>query len=52
MEVSAGRVASVRGMVFFPQMAARSAESFFGAKMPNPLAFMAKARFRPGADYV
>ena len=30
------RGASVRGIVFLPVIAARSADSFFGAKMPRP----------------
>merc|ERR1719261_359970 len=43
-------VTSVRGKVFAPQIAASSALSVFGAKMPLPAFFIANAFFFPAAD--
>merc|ERR1719484_42684 len=40
-------MASVRGSVDLPQIAASSVLSFFGAKMPLPAFFMAAAIFLP-----
>merc|ERR1719271_403359 len=40
-------VTSVRGSVDLPQIAASSVLSFFGAKMPLPVFFMAAAIFLP-----
>merc|ERR1719252_517443 len=45
-------VTSVRGMVLPPQMAAKASLSFFGAKMPTPFFFMARAFFLPAAFFV
>merc|ERR1719252_478792 len=43
-------VTSVRGRDFAPQMSAIAALRAFGAKMPTPFFFMAKAFFLPVAD--
>merc|ERR1719421_2043878 len=43
-------VTSVRGIDLPPQMAANAGLSVFGAKMPTPFFFMAKAFFLPVAD--
>merc|ERR1719152_80499 len=42
-------VTSVRGIFGFPQIAARSFDRVFGAKMPSPFFFMSAARFAPAA---
>merc|ERR1719183_2147725 len=42
-------VTSVRGITFFPQIAANASLSFFGAKMPLPAFFIANAFFLPFA---
>merc|ERR1719235_807825 len=42
-------VTSVRGRVFAPQIAANASLSFFGAKMPTPSFFIARAFFLPVA---
>merc|ERR1719263_1584360 len=44
-------VTSVRGIDLPPQMAANAGLSVFGAKMPTPFFFMAKAFFLPLADF-
>ena len=42
-------VTSVRGMVFLPQMATSDSDKLFGAKMPLPAFFIARARLEPAA---
>merc|ERR1719359_2329202 len=42
-------VTSVRGRTFLPQIAARSADRVFGAKIPLPAFFIAAARVAPAA---
>ena len=42
-------VTSVRGMVFLPQMDASDSDKLFGAKMPLPAFFIARARLEPAA---
>merc|ERR1719453_1472773 len=42
-------VTSVRGMIFLPQIAANAGLRVFGAKMPTPFFFIARAFFFPAA---
>merc|ERR1719224_307415 len=42
-------VTSVRGIVFPPQIAANAGLRVFGAKMPIPFFFIARAFFNPAA---
>merc|ERR1719352_387608 len=44
-------VTSVRGITFAPQIAARSELSVFGAKIPTPFFFIAKAFRFPAAFF-
>merc|ERR1719453_1075986 len=44
-------VTSVRGIVFPPQIAANAGLRVFGAKMPIPFFFIARAFFNPAAFF-